>query len=186
MEAWVNQLRQGRIEYQVPPKMLLLHAATVTVVVHGYQDVNTVTLPGATGSASLKQSPRMKVELLPEDNPDDFAIALENGDMVKDVLSNGATTWIWKVTPNKSGAKQRLKVLVSLMYPNADKSEVPLEDYHTTVEVDVASLWSTVVDDYQHDPMKFFSYMVPGGAGFTFLAGLVVWWWKRKHKDEKE
>lgn len=186
MEAWIRQLKQGRIEYQVPPRMLLLQAATVTVVIHGYQDVNTATLPEATGSASLKQSPRMKVELLPEDDPDAFTIALENGDAVKDVLSTGATTWIWKVTPNKSGAKQRLKILASLMYPNTDKTEIQLQDYHTTVEVDVASLWSTVVDDYQHDPLKFFSYMIPGGAGFTFIAGLVVWGWKRKHKDEKE
>jgi outer membrane biosynthesis protein TonB len=186
METWVNQLKQGKIEYKVPQKMLLLQAATVTVVIHGYQDVNTATLIQPTGSASLKQSPRMKVELLPEDDPDAFTIAIENGDAVKDVLSNGATTWIWKVTPNKSGAKQHLKILASLMYPNTDKTEIQLQDYHTTVEVDVASLWSTVVDDYQHDPMKFFSYMIPGGAGFTFIAGLVVWWWRRKHKDEKD
>jgi hypothetical protein len=185
METWVNQLKQGKIEYKVPQKMFLLQAATVTVVIHGYQDVNTTTLTQPTGSASLKQSPRMKVEVLPEDDPDAFTIAIENGDAVKDVLSNGATTWIWKVTPNKSGAKQRLKILASLMYPNADKGEIQLQDYHTTVEVDVASLWSTVVDDYQHDPMKFFSYMIPGGAGFTFITGLVVWWWKRRHKDEK-
>lgn len=186
MERWVNELKQGKIEYKVPQKMLLLHAATVTVVIHGFQDVNGTALEQPTGSAPLKQSPRMKVELLAEDNPDDFTIALENGDMAKDVQNNGATTWIWKVTPNKSGAKQRIKILVSLLYPNTDKSEIPLEDYHTTVEVDVASLWSTIVDDYQHDPMKFFSYMIPGGAGFTFIAGLVVWWWKRKHKDERE
>ena len=186
IQTWVNQLKQGKIEYKVPPKMLLLQAAPVTVVIHGYEDVNTATLIQPTGSASLKQSPRMKVEVLSDGDPDDFTIALENGDAVKDVLSNGATTWIWKVTPNKSGAKKRLKILASLMYPNTDKTEIQLPDYTTTVEVDVASLWSTVVDDYQHDPMKFFSYMIPGGAGFTFIAGLVVWWWKRKHKDEKD
>jgi hypothetical protein len=186
IETWVNQLKQGKIEYKVPQRMLLLQTVTVTAVIHGYQDVNTGTLTQPTGSAPLKQSPRMKVELLAEDDPDAFTIALQNGDAVKNVLSNQATTWIWKVTPNKSGAKQRLKIIASLMYPNADKAEIQLQDYHTTVEVDVASIWSTIVDNYQHDPLKFFSYMIPGGAGFTFIAGLIVWWWKRSHKDEKD
>ena len=77
------------------------------------------------------------------------------------------------MTPNKSGAKQPLEIVVWLVYPNADKTEQQVQDYKTTVEVDVPSAWSTVVDQYQHDPTKFFSYMIPGGAGFTFLA---AWW----------
>jgi len=181
---WVSHLQNGKIEYQVPSQMLMQQASTVTVVIHGFQDVNTTTLPQATGSDMLKQSERMKVGLLADG--DAFTITPQDADSIKFIPINGISTWTWKVTPNKSGAKQPLEIIVWLVYPNADKTEQQVQNYKTTVQVDVPSVWSTVVDQYQHDPTKFFSYMIPGGAGFTFLAGLVVWWWKRKHKDEKD
>jgi len=181
---WVSHLKQGKIEYQVPSTMLLQQAANVTVVIHGFEDVTTTTLPQATGSDTLKQSERMKVGLLADG--DAFTITSQDADPIKFVPINGISTWTWKVTPNKSGAKQPLEIIVWLVYPNADKTEQQVEDYKTTVEVDVPSVWSTIADNYQHDPTKFFSYMIPGGAGFTFLAGLAVWWWKRRHKDEKD
>ncbi|WP_260702832.1 hypothetical protein [Edaphobacter flagellatus] len=183
VDTWVKNLKPGKIEYKVPQRMLMQEASTVTAVIHGYEDAGA-SLAGATGSGVLKQSPRMKVELIADD-PDAFTIALD-GDAVKFVPSDGATTWTWKVTPNKSGVSQRLKIVGSLMYPNANKTELQLPEYDATVEVDVPSLWSMIVENYQHDPLKWFSYVIPGGAGFTFAAGLVVWWWKRKHKDEKD
>jgi hypothetical protein len=181
---WVSHLKQGKIEYQVPGRMLMQQASTVTVVIHGFQDVKSTTLPQATGGDSLKQSERMKVALLADGNA--FTIAPQDSDAIKFIPINGTAMWTWKVTPNSSGERQPLEIVVWLIYPNVDKTEQQVQDYKTTVEVNVPSVWSTIADNYQHDPLKFFSYMIPGGAGFTFLAGLVVWWWRRKHKDEKD
>lgn len=100
VEQWKKGLKTGKIEYQVPTRMLMQQASTVTVVIHGYEDVGTTSLPGATGTGSLKQSERMKVELLAPDHPDDFTIVAQGGDAVRFVPIDGAATWMWSVTPN--------------------------------------------------------------------------------------
>lgn len=181
---WVEHLKNGKIEYKVPPTMLLHKTATAAVVIHGYEDVDTTTLSDATGSGTLKQSERMKVELLAMDNPGDFTIALKDGDSVRFVPVDSATTWLWNVTPNASGMKQKMLVRASIVYPGADdKTEQQLPDYTAIVEVDVPSVWTTMKENYQQDPLKWFSYVIPGGAGFTFLGGIAVWLWRRRHKD---
>jgi hypothetical protein len=182
---WKQQLKVGKIEYQVPSQMLMQHAATATVVIHGFGDVGTTTLPGATGTGSLKQSERMKVELLAPDNPDDFTIVAQGGELVRFVPIDGATTWMWSVTPNSPGAKKRLVVRASVIYPGGDdKTEQQLPDYTAVVEVDVPSYWQMITESYRKDPLTWFSYVIPGGAGFTFLVGVGAWWLKRK-KDKK-
>jgi hypothetical protein len=184
VEQWKTGLKTGKIEYQVPTRMLMQQASTVTVVIHGYKDVGTTSLPGATGTGSLKQSERMKVELLAPDHPDAFTIALQGGEVVQFVPIDGATTWMWSVTPNSPGEKQRLLVRASVIYPGGDdKTQEQLPDYSAVVEVDVPSTWSLIVENYHKDPLKWFSYVIPGGAGFTFLVGIVVWWSKKKKKE---
>jgi len=39
-------------------------------------------------------------------------------------------------------------------------------------------------ENFWNDPMAVFKYLLPGGAGFTALAALIVWWWKRRHPSE--
>ena len=63
MAKWKSQLKVGKIEYQVPGQMLMQHAATAT--------------------GTLKQSERMKVELMAVDSPDDFTIVPEGGELVR-------------------------------------------------------------------------------------------------------
>lgn len=182
-EAWKKGLKTGKIEYQVPTRMLMQHASMVTVVIHGYGDTATVSLPEATGSGSLTQSERMKVELLAEDHPGDFTIAPQ-GDVVQFVPINGATTWTWSVTPNVPGRKQ-LIVRASVIYPGGDeKMQQQLKPYVAVVAVNVPSTWERIVESYHADPLKWFSYVIPGGAGFTFLVGIVVWGWKKKKGKE--
>lgn len=186
-ELWKNGLRTGKIEYQVPARMLMQHASTVTVVIHGYGDTGTVSLPGATGSGSLKQSERMKVEVLAPDHPDNFTIVPQGGESVRFVPIDGATTWMWSVTPSAPGEKQRLLVRASVIYPGTDdRTNQQLPDYSAVVEVDVPSTWALIVENYRKDPLKWFSYVIPGGAGFTFLVGIIVWWGKKKKKEQSK
>jgi hypothetical protein len=182
---WKSQLKVGKIEYMVPGQMMMQHASTATVVIHGFGDVATTSLPGATGTGTLKQSERMKVELMAADSPDDFTIVPQGGELVRFVPIDGATTWMWSVTPNSPGAKKRLVVRASVIYPGGDdKTEQQLPDYTAVVEVDVPSYWQMITESYRKDPLKWFSYVIPGGAGFTFLVGAGAWWLKRK-KEKK-
>jgi len=185
VEQWVSHLRQGKIEYQVPTSMTVQVASTVTVVIHGYQDVGTTTLPAATGSGSLKQSERMRVELLAPENPGAFTIAAQDGDTIRFVPINGTTTWMWTVTPNSAGNNLKLEVRASVIYPGTDdKTEQQVETYDAKVAVAVQPFWSTAIHYIRDHPLQVLGYLIPGGAGFTFLAGLVVWWWKRRQKGE--
>ena len=64
-------------------------------------------------------------------------------------------------------------VRASVIYPGGDdKTEQQLPDYTAVVEVDVPSYWQMITESYRKDPMKWFGYVIPGGAGFTFLGGL--------------
>ncbi|HTD95541.1 MAG TPA: hypothetical protein VK627_01375 [Edaphobacter sp.] len=181
VEEWKKNLKVGKIEYQVPSQMLMQHASTVTVVIHGFGDTATTTLPNATGSESLKQSERMKVELLAPNNPDEFTIVPQGGTEARFVPIDGATTWMWNVTPNAPAEKQQLLIRASVIYPAADdRTEQQLPDYTAVVEVEVPSTWKMITESYRKDPLKWFSYVIPGGAGFTFLAGVLVWWLKKR------
>ena len=164
--------------------MLMQRASVVTVVIHGYGDTATTSLPNATGSGSLTQSERMKVELLAENHPGDFTI-VPQGDAVQFVPISSSTTWTWSVTPNTPGTKKLLMVRASVIYPGGDdKMAEQLKPYEAVVAVNVPSLWESIRESYRQDPLKWFSYVIPGGAGFTFLVGIVVWGWKKKKGKE--
>ncbi len=184
---WVEHLRQGMIEYKVPTSMTLQVPSTVTVVIHGYEDTSTKTLNQPTGGGALKQSERMKVELLAPENPGAFTIVPQDTGSVQFVPINGATTWMWSVTPNTAGNNLKIEVRASVIYPGGDdKTEQQVETYDATVAVHVQSFWTTVKDYVQQHPLQVFGYMIPGGAGFTFLAGVAVWWWKRRQKGDSD
>jgi hypothetical protein len=180
---WYKQLKQGSIEYNVPSKMVWKVASTVTVVIHGYQAPKTSALPEATGSGSLKVSDRMKVKLLCPDHPDEFTIINEDSaDDVRYVPADSTTTWRWRVTPNYPAKGQKLVVQAWVLYPDQEEKyaqELPV--YTATLDVD-ASLVTNAARGFWSDPGNWVKYMLPGGAGFLFLAGLFAW---AKKKFEK-
>ncbi|HEX7159332.1 MAG TPA: hypothetical protein VF214_09975 [Edaphobacter sp.] len=185
VEQWVDHLRQGKIEYKIPSRMTTQAASTVTVVIHGYQDVGSTTLSSATGSGALKQSERMKVELLAPENPGAFTITAQDGDSVRFVPINGTTTWMWAVTPNTAGDNLQLEVRASVIYPGgSDRTEQQVETYEAKVAVAVQPFWSTAYEYVREHPLQVAGYLIPGGAGFAFLSGLAVWWWNRRQKDK--
>jgi hypothetical protein len=185
IQRWESQLRTGKIEYNLPTKMSLPDATTVSVVVHGYEDVNGAVAAGAKSDA-LKVSQRMRVTLGAEGNPDEFKIEPDGTEDVQLVPIDGTATWQWKVTPKEPAADQKLTIRALLVYPDdPNKADVEITSYTAEVSVQVGSLWEWMKYLFWNNPMGLVKYLLPGGAGFAFVAGLVVWWWKRKHPDKK-
>lgn len=182
---WYKQLKQGSIEYNIPQKMVWKVASTVTVVIHGYQAQKTSALPQATGSGALKVSDRMRVKLLSPDHPDEFTITNEDSsDDVRYVPADSTTTWRWQVTPNYPAKGQKLVVQAWVLYPEQEEKytqELPV--YTATLDVD-ASLVTNAARGFWTDPGNWIKYMLPGGAGFLFLAGLIAWMKKKFEKPQ--
>jgi hypothetical protein len=190
IEAWKKGLKQGQIEYSVPPGMKAQVKTAVSVRIHGFQDVaGAQSLPGATGNDTLKVSSNMKVELLALD-PSEFTITPQDDRAVKYIPNDGYATWNWIVTPAHEAKNKQLEIRVSLVYTQPGTNlEAPLVDKIYTVNVEVEKLTTTVWQDFQKDPIAFFKYMLPGGAGWAALAALItsmggLAWWKRKGKKK--
>jgi hypothetical protein len=185
VSGWFKQLKEGAIEYFVPPKMTWNQQSTVSVVIHGYAAAKTTQLPEPTGTGTLKVSDRMKVQLLCPENPDEFLIEKEPGtDDVKFVPMDSTTTWRWQVTPKYPRKAQKLTIQAWVLYPgDEEKIAEELPVYTAMLDVD-ASLVSNAQRGFWNDPANWVKYMLPGGAGFIFLAGIVAWVVKRFKGDK--
>lgn len=180
---WKNELKNGKIDRLIPPQMKLHETTVVQVVVHGYADTGQNNLPGAQ-TGTLKVSPRMQVQLTAEDNPDEFDIDPKVG-AIQFVPIDGSTTWMWNVTPKQPAENQKLTIRALLVYPdNGQQIEQEITSYVATVSVRVPGFWESLREEFWNNPSGAIKYVLPGGAGFTALAGLIVWWWKRKHPSE--
>jgi len=189
LEAWKKKLKEGAIEYRVPTAMLAQRTSTVTVKIHGYQDnQGTQPMPGETGHGSLKVSSHMKVELFAPYNPGEFTIVRQGSDDIQFVPNDGYQTWTWIVTPTNGAEDQTLQIRVSLVYEGKKESLAPtIKEKTYTVNVEVQKFKDTVSQAFWKDPLAWFKYMLPGGTGWSALAGLVtslggLTWWKRRRK----
>ena len=186
IQKWEKQLKTGKIEYSLPTKMSLPDATTVSVVVHGYEDVSG-PVPAGAQSAALKVSQRMRVVLSAEENPNEFKIEPDQTEDVQLVPIDGTARWQWKVTPKAPATDQKLTIRALLVYPNdPNKAAVEITSYTAEVSVQVGSLWEWAKYLFWNDPVGLLKYLLPGGAGFAFVAGLVVWWWKRRHPEKED
>ncbi len=185
IQKWEKELKTGKIDYNLPTKMSLPDATTVSVVVHGYEDVSG-PVPTGTQAAPLKVSQRMRVELSAED-PNEFKIEPIGTTDVQLIPIDGAARWQWKVTPKEPSANEKLTIRALLVYPNdPNKAAVEITSYTAEVSVQVGSLWEWTKYLFWNDPVGLLKYLLPGGAGFAFVAGLVAWWWKRRHPEKKD
>jgi hypothetical protein len=185
IQKWEKELQTGKIEYKLPTKMSLPDATTVSVVVHGYEDASG-PVPSGTESGALKVSQRMRVVLSAELNPDEFKIEPDGTGEVKLVPIDGTATWHWKVTPKEPAADQKLTIRAMLVYPDdPNAADLQIQSYTAVVSVQVGSLWDWIKDFFWNNPAGLLKYLLPGGAGFAFVAGLVAWWWKRQHPEKK-
>jgi hypothetical protein len=183
VQGWVKQLKSGRVDRLIPPQMKLHEATLVKVVVHGFADTSPAAMPGAT-TDTLKVSPRMQVQLTAEDNPDEFDIEPKVGE-IQFVPIDGTATWMWKVTPKQPATNQTLTVRALLVYPDqGQQTEQEITSYVAQVNVTVPGFWASLKEAFWNDPSAPVKYLLPGGAGFATLAGLTVWWWRRRHPEE--
>src|SRR5260370_22037299 len=157
--------------------MSLPDATTVSVVVHGYQDVSG-PVPEGSQSAALKVSQRMRVVLSAEENPNEFKIEPDVTEDVQLVPIDGTARWQWKVTPKEPATDQKLTIRALLVYPNdPNKAAVEITSYTAEVSVQLGSLWEWAKYLFWNDPVGLLKYLLPGGAGFAFVAGAVGGGW---------
>jgi hypothetical protein len=188
--AWKASLKNGAVEYNVPPVMIAHQASTVTVIVHGYKDPNPHVLTQAAGTynATLKVSDTMQVDLI--GSPTEFTITPQATQPAQFVPLDGYATWIWSVTPINKASSQQLTIKVSLI-PDASSGlpAQPLAEKPYIVDVNVESLWSVLSDRWHQDPMKAIEYILPGGAGWaaigTILTTLGVGTWLRNKLNKQ-
>lgn len=183
VQQWKQKLKNGKIEYLLPAQMKLHETSSVRVVVHGFEDVGGVRLPGAKSDA-LKVSPRMQVQLSADENPGEFEISPKDGE-IQFVPIDGAATWMWNVTPKQPAQDQKLTIRALLVYPDKGQQiEQEVTSYTAVVSVSVPGFWEALRETFWSDPKAAMKYVLPGGAGFTAFAGVVVWWWRRRHPSK--
>ncbi|MDW5264834.1 MULTISPECIES: hypothetical protein [Acidobacteriaceae] len=181
---WVKAVKDGRIDYAIPTPMKLHETAVVTVVLHGFADASPNDLAGAK-EGTLKVSPYMRMQLT-ADNPDEFDIDPKIG-AVLPVPIDSSAKWTWNVVPKQPAANQKLTIEAFLVYTETgDNPQELLPSYIATVNVSVPGFWEALREEFWNNPSGAIKYVLPGGAGFTALAGLIVWWWKRRHPSESK
>ena len=176
-EAWFAGLKQSKLDWDVPPVMVLNLKRLMTVRIYGYQDTaNTAdALPNSTGGSPLKVSTQMSAELVSASG-DDLQVIPVDAQSQKYVPATGFTDWSWNVTPVHTGKDKILKLTVNVILDsNHSRSFVT---YSKPFAVEVVS--STSAKNYTEDHfMSILKYWGPGGAGFLAIAGLIQWWRKR-------
>jgi hypothetical protein len=151
-----------------------------------------------TVDKGIKVSPYMRVSLAAPDDPDSFTITPPTQDC-KFVSMDGGTEWDFSVTPVHAGNNKKLTFTTSVLYGTGaeacDKANPKTIDVTTdteTVQVNLVpgakGLGHRAAEDAVKNPGKwidYLKYILPGGAVFTFIAGILAWWKKRSAATAK-
>jgi len=187
---WFDQLKNGAITYNVPPEMVIGQGYEVSVVVYGYKAPAPGPQAGGSTPAPLKVSDFMRVEISQDDNPDEFTIIHGDNPDQQFVPINSNTTWKWTVTPKHLGTGQKLQFQASVVY--SDPKLGVQRAFPSTAKVvavrtgGVKGIVDDARDNFWLQPLNWFKYMLPGGAGFAAIIALIGWWQKRRKKPEAE
>ena len=162
--------------------MVLDQMRLMTVRIYGYGDAQNAgdALPNATGGASVRVATQMSAELVPVNSEDLKLVALD-AQSQKYVPATGFTDWSWNVTPLHSGKEEKIRLTVYVILDASHRRS--FVTYSKPFTIAVADRGS--VKDYVEDHFSGMAkYLLPGGAGFVALAGLVQWWRKRSQTKE--
>jgi hypothetical protein len=187
---WFSQLHSGSILYDVPLQMTIGKPTTVSVTINGYQAPPAPTNSDGTAPAQLKVSEWMRVEATQPDNPDEFTISGDPNQNPQFVPIDSGATWSWTVTPNHLGANQKLQFQAFVLYKD-DTSKVqralPSAEKIVTVQAEgVNGIVHQIDDNFWTNPLNWFKYMLPGGAGFATLVAILAWWRKRRKPQDED
>jgi hypothetical protein len=184
IDNWYQHLGLGSIQYGVPSTMYWREAATVTVEIAGPKGPAN-DLQNSAGSAPLKVSDFMKVELTCPDDPDEFTIAATTKP-VQFIAFNGSNRWTWTVTPRYTTSKpQNLVITAWVLYQPDDTVSRPILSYRTAVRIHVPTLGEALKKLIEGDPEYWLRYGLPGGSGFIFIAGCLAWLRQRSKKKKR-
>ena len=184
IDNWYQHLGLGTIQYGVPSTMYWREAATVTVEIAGPTGPAN-DLQNSAGSAPLKVSDFMKVELTCPDDPDEFTIAATTKP-VQFIAFNGSNRWTWTVTPRYTTSKpQNLVITAWVLYKPDDTVSRPILSYRTAVRIHIPTLGEALKKLIEGDPEYWLRYGLPGGSGFLFVAGCLAWLRQRSKKKKR-
>lgn len=186
-EQWYKNLPTGSLQPNGPQEMYYRQPAQWSVTVSGPETAAGMAAQSdaAGGGSAVKVSDYMKVLLSCPDNPGEFKIENARGSTdVQFVPDFGSATWSWVVTPEFTAKRQRLLVTAWVIDPDKNITTQEREVYSEYFTVAVPSVWQMFVHTIESDPNYWLHYMLPGGAGFIFLAGIVTWLWRRCNKKQ--
>ncbi len=178
-ETWFGSLKNGNIDWDVLPVMVVGQTKPVTVKIHGYLDKGPA-LPNATGTDQIRVSTQMKAEMMSA-NGDDLTVVPLDTQSQKYVPATGSTDWSWNVTPNHSGKNKMLKLTVSVVMNGAPDRSIDVYSKPFSIEAVSVRSARNFFEDHFQAIMKYF--LLPGGGGFIILAGIIQLWRKRSQKN---
>lgn len=184
IDTWYQHLGLGTIQYGVPSTLYWREAATVTVEIAGPKGPAN-DLQNSAGSAPLKVSDFMKVELTCPDDPDEFTIA-PTTKPVQFIAFNGSNRWTWTVTPRYTTSKpENLVITAWVLYQPDETVSRPILSWRTAVRIHVPTVGEAVKKLIEGDPEYWLRYGLPGGSGFIFIAGCLAWLRQRSKKKKR-
>jgi hypothetical protein len=138
-----EELRQGHVVYNPPQRMHLGQAKEIEVRLTRRLRPGVTTSLAGGGKAAVEQVPiatRMRAEL----TGDAFQIESRGHPAVQRIGREGYRSWVWSVTPKKSG-KRYLNVTIYALLPE-EGSEEPLDYrvFYRTIAVEVSPVQSAL------------------------------------------
>jgi hypothetical protein len=138
-----EELRQGHVVYNPPRRMRLGQTKQIEVRLTRQFTSSAATSLSGGGPPLVEEVPiatRMKAELTGEA----FRIEAHGNPAVQRIGREGYRSWIWSLTPTKSG-KQYLNLTIYALLPE-EGSEEPLDHrvFSRTIEVDVSPVQSVM------------------------------------------
>ena len=185
VHQWYESLEKGSAAYTVPASMVLGQTYSATAVIHP----PTSPTPADPNAHPLKISPYMRIVLNQTANPGTFEIKPADNDC-KFVSMDADTTWVFNVKPLLPGKDRTLDFAAYVVYGTGDGTCRPenlktIDILTQTETVSISALtWPEFIQkvtvDFLSDPGSWFKFILPGGAGFITISGLIAWWKKRK------
>ena len=202
LHTWYGKLSQGWVRYTVPSPMVMerQYSASAFIPAVGSALAAPTADPQKTKTVdkSIKVAAYMSVALAAPDDPDSFTIT-PPAQACKFVSPDGDARWDFTVIPHHAGTNKQLTFTTSVLYgdgaaacdPNNVKTIAVTTDTET-VQVNLLpgtrGMGHEAAESVVKDPGKwvgYLKYILPGGAIFTFIAGIIHWGQKRRRKGKE-
>jgi hypothetical protein len=185
--AIITAAKNGVIQYNVPPTMIVGRQVTVQVEIDGAKCSEKLRQEfQATGSGTLKVITPMQVQLSAPDNPEAFKIEadpIKSGNLF--LPENGKALWVFYVTPKQGGREpKKLKIDAYMVFDKKLPSGLPETDliWSYTAQVPVRVETMRIVSDFiSKNWDKLLGFILPSGAGVA----LIVWLLSRRKKQKQ-